>query len=392
MASLPLEIGAGPRPLHYVQRAACSDGISIVNWRDFACAEAIAEWDDLALNASEPNSFFESWSLLPALANLDRDRSVQLVLLRINGKLVGLMPLARARSYYGYLLPHMHSWLHHNSFCGTPLVAKGHESAFWEALLAQADMQPAAALFLHLRHLPEYGPLHRALREITARQNRPIAAVHREARALLQSDQGPDAYFDASMNGKKRKELRRQHRRLSELGKLQFHRHCDRAKIDQWCTDFLRLEHAGWKGREGSALACAPATAAMFRTALHGAATRGRAEFLCLTLDEKPIAMLVNFLAPPGSFSFKTAFDEDYARFSPGVLLQRENLALLDRSDIDWSDSCAAADHPMIERIWREKRTLIHVNIGIGGRLRKSLYRLILRAELGRSWKGSSHG
>ena len=38
----------------------------------------------------------------------------------------------------------------------------------------------------------------------------------------------------------------------------------------------------------------------------------------------------------PGAFSFKTAFDEDYARFSPGVLLQIENLALLERDGIEY--------------------------------------------------------
>jgi CelD/BcsL family acetyltransferase involved in cellulose biosynthesis len=200
---------------------------------------------------------------------------------------------------------------------------------------------------------------------------------------MLQSDLSPEDYFNASMAAKKRKELRRQHKRLSESGTLRFHRYADDYKIDQWCDDFLALEQAGWKGREGSALACDPATASLFRIAMHGGSARGRVERLSLSLDGKPIAMLVNFLAAPGSFSFKTAFDEDYARFSPGVLLQHENLALLARNDIAWSDSCAAADHPMIERIWREKRTIVRASIGIGGNLRRSLCRQILRAEAG---------
>ena len=91
-----------------------------------------------------------------------------------------------------------------------------------------------------------------------------------------------------------------------------------------------------------------------------GAADAGKLDMRALDLGGRPLAMLVNFLCPPGGFSFKTAFDEDYARFSPGVLLQRENLALLDRSGIDWTDSCAAADHPMIERIWRDLLFLTH--------------------------------
>ena len=90
-----------------------------------------------------------------------------------------------------------------------------------------------------------------------------------------------------------------------------------------------------------------------------------------------------------GAFSFKTAYDERYARYSPGVLLQRENLDLLAREDIAWCDSCAAADHPMIERIWREKRAMVRVNVAIGGRLRRAAFRQILRAELARQTRST---
>ena len=126
----------------------------------------------------------------------------------------------------------------------------------------------------------------------------------------------------------------------------------------------------------------------MFKEVLSGAATRGRLERLTLSLDGEPIAMLVNFITPPGAYSYKTAFDERYARFSPGVLIQRENLALLDRAEITWCDSCAAADHPMIDHIWRERRAVGRLSIAIGGKLRRALFARLVRAELGRSPAG----
>lgn len=98
--------------------------------------------------------------------------------------------------------------------------------------------------------------------------------------------------------------------------------------------------------------------------------------------------MLVNFITPPGAYSYKTAFDERFARYSPGVLIQRENLALLDRTGIDWVDSCAAADHPMIDHIWRERRPVGRLSIAIGGRLRRALFAQLVRAELGRNPAG----
>jgi len=205
-----------------------------------------------------------------------------------------------------------------------------------------------------------------------------------EERALLASPLAPDAYLEQAMTGKKRKELRRQYSRLSELGPLAWERETGAEGLDAWCEAFLALEASGWKGRAGSALACDPATAALFRESLAGAAARGRLERLALRLDGHPIAMLATFLTPPGAFSFKTAFDEGFARFSPGVLLQRENLAMLERDDVAWTDSCAAADHPMIDHIWRERRPIGRLSIAIGGMARRALFSRLLSAELSR--------
>ncbi|MFN7159793.1 MAG: GNAT family N-acetyltransferase, partial [Erythrobacter cryptus] len=114
---------------------------------------------------------------------------------------------------------------------------------------------------------------------------------------------------------------------------------------------------------------------------LAGAAAAGRLERLALRLDGRAIAMLANFITPPGAYSFKTAFDEDYARFSPGMLLQLENLALLERPDVAWADSCAAEGHPMIERLWRDRRHMVSRNIAIGGPTRRALFRLLMAWE-----------
>lgn len=360
--------------------------LDAVPWRSLA--ETIAAWDALALCAAEPNPFFESWYLLPALAAFDPQGDIALLRFDAGGELAGLMPVVRPRRYYGRPIPHLASWLHANCFLGAPLVAAGLERPFWRALLAWADSHAGTALFLHLRDLPLSGALHQALTEVLAEQDRDAALVHREERALLASDEPPEAYFEAALSGKKRKELRRQFARLSELGEIRLERSTDAQALDSWIEQFLALELAGWKGLAGSALATQPATAHIFRESLHGAAKRGRLERLTLSLDGAPIAMLATFLAPPGAFSFKTAFDERYARYSPGVLLQRENLAILGRDGIAWSDSCAAADHPMIDHIWRERRAIGRLSIAIGGRLRRSVFALLARVELGRQPAG----
>ena len=190
------------------------------------------------------------------------------------------------------------------------------------------------------------------------------------------------------MRAKKRKELRRQHARLAEAGKLAVERHADDTCLATWIDHFLALEAAGWKGAAGSALASHDATAGLFRDALRGAAERGRLERLSLKLDGRPIAMLANFITAPGAFSYKTAFDERFARFSPGVLLQLENLALLDNPEVAWCDSCATPEHPMIEGLWTERRGIGRFSVAIGGNARRAAFDRLVDAELARTPTG----
>ncbi len=91
--------------------------------------------------------------------------------------------------------------------------------------------------------------------------------------------------------------------------------------------------------------------------------------------------MLVNFLTPPGSFSFKTVFNEAWGRFSPGVLIQLENLKILDDPRIAWMDSCAVEDHPMIDGLWTERRAIVRVSVPLAGLRRRAVYALCTGLE-----------
>lgn len=355
------------------------------SWRMLADNAFVASWDDLASSAAEPNAFAESWFLLPALGQFDPEGRVQLIALWDAGHLVALMPIAPQAQYGRWPVPHVQNWLHHNAFLGTPLVRNGYEEAFWRKLLPLLDSQPAQALFAHFNCLATDGPLAAALKAVCQAEGRRCALVHQEERALLEGDISPEDYFETAVRGKKRKELRRQKNRLAEEGDLTFTRYADGEGLVDWIAEFLALERSGWKGGNGSALDCVPQTRNLFTEALKGAAARDRLERLELRLNGRPLAMLVNFLCAPGSFSFKTAFDENYARFSPGVLLQIENLSLLTRLDIDWCDSCAAEGHPMIDSLWTGRRSIGRYSVAIGGSGRRAIFGALLKAELARS-------
>ncbi|WP_447931415.1 GNAT family N-acetyltransferase [Sphingopyxis fribergensis] len=355
--------------------------------------ELAAAWDRLADEASEPNPFAERWCLQSALHLLDPDRHARLLLVRdgIDGPVIGIMPLAAATHYGRIPLRHVTGWTHHNHFHGAPLVRSGFESLFWSVLLGWCDAAPWARTLLHVPRLTEDGPLHRALADAARMRGGEAEVVHREERALLESDLSPEEYWDAAVRAKKRKELRRQANRLAEQGAVQFRRWQTGETIDPWIDAFLDLEARGWKGRAKSALASQNDTQAWFRAILTAAGDAGRLDMRALDLDGRPLAMLVNFLCPPGGFSFKTAFDEDYARFSPGVLLQQANLDLLDDPQIGWVDSCAAPGHPMIDSVWRERRALAWVNVSLSSTSDRLRFAMLTKTErLWRRWKGAA--
>jgi CelD/BcsL family acetyltransferase involved in cellulose biosynthesis len=336
--------------------------------------EALAdEWTALAASASEPNAFAEHWFVAAALRTLPEGCEIQLIEVRRGERLIGVLLFEIVRGYARLPVLVVQNWCHDQAFLGTPLVAAGEERAFWEAAIDALNAADLPANLVHLWRMCEGGPVERALG---------APAVHRRIRAFLQSDLNPAAYYEQAVRQKKRKELRRLRNRLADLGTVEARVLDDRSQLDSWCDAFLALEKAGWKGKEGTALACVPQGEAFFRQLLAAAWDEGRLQFRRLDVDGRPVAMLVNFLCSPGSFSFKTAFDEGFGHYSPGVLLQIDNLDILDRPDIAWMDSCAAQDHPMIDSLWTERRAIIRVTVPLRGWRRRAVWALCRALEI----------
>jgi CelD/BcsL family acetyltransferase involved in cellulose biosynthesis len=335
-----------------------------------------AQWTALADIAAEPNPFAEHWFVAASLRTLAKDRDDRLLEVRRGDTLIGVLPVGIHKGYAQLPVRIVQSWAHDQMFLCTPLVAAGQEQAFWTAVLETLDTAAWAPGLLHLRGLVENGPVHRGL--TGARRG---VVVHRRVRALLDSPLSPEAYYAQAVRQKKRKELRRLRNRLAEQGPIQATALADAAQLDSWCSTYLALEKAGWKGEAGSSLAARAETEIFFRETVRAAWAAGRLQFLRLDVGATCIAMLVNFLTPPGSFSFKTVFNEAYARFSPGVLVQLENLKILDDPEIRWMDSCAVEDHPMIDGLWTERRTIVRVSLPLKGLKRRAIYALCTGLE-----------
>lgn len=188
--------------------------------------------------------------------------------------------------------------------------------------------------------------------------------------AILRARAHERAVLDArsekglSLSKKKAKEVKRQFRRLEDVGPVRFSSTGHDLTDDQAMDAFLGVEASGWKADKGTALAVDDNLQSFVDAFLPDMLMKKRARIDLLEVDEKAIAGCVSFLAGRGLFTWKIGMDEAYRRYSPGMQLM---LALSRRAiadpDIDYIDSLADPGHPMVNPIWAGRRCYAHLYI-----------------------------
>jgi CelD/BcsL family acetyltransferase involved in cellulose biosynthesis len=325
--------------------------------------EHTAAWDDLASNALEPNLFYESWALRPALETLAGQPPPRCVLVyedsdRETPLLCGLFPLERCTHYRSLPLAHFTLWRHRHCYLATPLLRRRLARESLAAFLGWLGNDESGTLAMEWDLIPADGPFHRLLRGLLRHRGSFVKAS--EQRAMLRPLVDAETYLDEVLPPKARREFKRLERRLAELGPVHYTQLESMDDAQSWVASFLELEASGWKGRKASALGSSEAGRDFFTRFALGAARRGRLMMLGLQLGDQPIALKCNFLAGDGGFTFKIAYDERYARFSPGTLLELEHIRRFHaRAELRWMDSCASSDHFMMNRLWLDRRRMV---------------------------------
>jgi hypothetical protein len=344
-----------------------------VEWRPLPqlCPVA-AEWWALAARAIEPNVFYEPAFARAAAPVFGQDVGAGLVWSRgTPGRLLGFFPGRVERRRYGVALPVLVGWTHPYGPLGVPLVdreAGAPVIAAWLDHVAGSAELPGIVL---LPYLPMENPFARALDDVVGRRGGQVASFDRHRRALLDPGADRAGYLDAALGQKKRKELRRQRKRLADQGAVIVTSTGEPAAVAKGLADFLALEAAGWKGRAGTA-AHANAEIQQFLSAAVGAlADEGKVRLSCLFVDTRAIAAFVTLTSGTTAWGWKVAYDEAFAQASPGMqILLDVTRELLDDPRIERADSCATENHPMIDHVWRERLLVADrlVNIGPGNR------------------------
>jgi hypothetical protein len=346
---------------------AAADGLRLEIVDAAGATAHLGAWEELADAAEEPNVFLSPFMLLPACRAFGGRRQLRLCFFHAPHPthklqppvLVGFAALEERRSRLRLPIPILGSFHHPAIHLGTPLCRPGYTRKVVEALLDHIGQRRRVVTMQEIRG---DGPFHEALVDGLNRRGWTHVGLRRATRALLVPDVSAEAYLTRALVGKRRKELRRQRDRLGEQGVLELVTLARDEDPRPWLDAFLTLEAAGWKGKDqdGEALASTPETRSFFLEAMTEGHRQGRLHLTALRLDGAFIAMKCNLLAGTGSFAFKIAFDERYARFSPGVQLELETIRWFHEqvnvSKTRWMDSCAHHSRFMINHLWSARR------------------------------------
>lgn len=340
--------------------------------------DLLAAWRDLAADAVEPNPFFDSKLLLPATRWLPGGGDVRLLTVWRGRRLVLVMPLARTR-YRRVPISALSTWKHPYCYLGTPLVRAD-----------ELDSAPAAALgslqrsgpgWLVLEQVYVEGPVASAFRHAAVEAGatwveqglweRPVVEAREQAAAV-----------DPTLSARSAKTLRRLRRNLErDAGAVESTdavRSAELAMVDAEVEAFLAMEMASWKGRAGTAIANTDSHAEFFRETCRAFARDGRLVMWRMRAGNVDAARECHLRAGDTVFGWKTAYDENLARFSPGVQLELDVLQAF-RDDLARRMDPCTADQPSTSgRLYPDRRVIGDVLVGLtrSGRLGTRLFPL----------------
>jgi CelD/BcsL family acetyltransferase involved in cellulose biosynthesis len=299
-------------------------------------------WRALARYALEPAGYNSPELLLPLLT---RHKNARLVLIENESSTLMALPYVSKTLF--------------DTSLSSPLLASGvphvATSASEDVLTAFMKNQREPFLF---KSVPSEGKFFQALKRAAPQ----LKVLHSWRRAALLVSGSFDAWLAGNFDNKRRKEFKRLRNRLGELGDLKLEVLQKSVGLDQFIRDLLELEASGWKGKRGTALKNDAGLHFAFRSSMINLDAAGKLRFWRLSLDGKPIAILYAIVEGDQAWLGKIAFDEQFAKFSPGVMIILDATeSFFAETNIQRVDSSAIPNHPMIDRIWRDRIEMVDV-------------------------------
>lgn len=304
--------------------------VEVVDDRSQLHRHALA-WQSLAENAAEPNAFYEPWLFLPGAGHFEPETPLACVFVyrrpvhqNDSPRLCGVFPFERRRRFRGLPISSLRLW--EPAFVlSTPLIHRDFVREVFRQLFDWASGEDGCSL-IEMPMIHGEGPLYQALVDVLNERRMQSFVDEVFNRAFIRRAKDAASYCSNAMDKETLRNYRRLRRRLAEHGTLEFRTLQPDGDVDIWIEQFITLEAAGWKGREQTAIGAIGSSQAIFREAGRNGHALGKLQMLGLFVNDRPIALKCNYLTGNGGFTYKIAYDESFAKFSPGVLLELDNI------------------------------------------------------------------
>jgi CelD/BcsL family acetyltransferase involved in cellulose biosynthesis len=322
-------------------------------------AGMISHWDALARRAAA-NTFMHP----AALCEAARFAKVHVLLAWNDGNLVGLWAL-RERRFLRVLPKCLVAPPYEYAFVATPVVDPDHADEVMPAFLDAIANARALPNVIQMQFFESESKTFQALKK--ALEARPMLMLAERERAYLYGESG------RKRSGSTGKKLRQDWNRLSSQGVAEVVNDRAPEAVRAAFEIFLELESESWKGDKGTALLSDDDHASFARDWISALAAHGNASVALLQVNDKPIAAQVLLYSGTTAYTWKTAFDAAFSKFSPGALLIDKLTDSLFAEGITAIDSCSAAGSFMAQ-LWTGRRANVDMLIDVGAHKSISFY------------------
>jgi CelD/BcsL family acetyltransferase involved in cellulose biosynthesis len=319
-----------------------------------------AEWADLTKRAS-PNVFMNPAAL--TAANDIEFAQVYVLLAWEEGeaprKLVGVWAL-QMRKIAPFWPALLDALPYNYAFLSSPVIDPAFIDDVVAAFFAAIEKNPVLPNVINLQSLNAESPDYDAIIKALAARGGEQLRFSESARPFVTRE------FGVKRSGSTRKKLRQDWNRLSALGSVDIVNERTPAAVREAFEVFLALEADSWKGARGTALLCDETDAGFVRRLVSGLAEQGNASVALLRVDGVAIAAQVLMYCGTMAYTWKTAFNSDYAKYSPGALLiDKVTEEIFATPGFDAIDSCSA-EGSFMAQLWTGRRKMVDLLIDVG--------------------------
>lgn len=310
-------------------------------------------WRELADRALDPNPLGEPDCVVPAARHQAFGSEIVLAVVEQGDRFVTSLPLRPVRSWYQIRYPIMANRIRRGSNIGSPLLDPDFApEALEELFRTLRDQGRHLGRLLGIDSLRVGGTVERLLLETAARQG--LHSYLREdfERGFLVRNGSGD--YTGHLSSKYLYNVRSRRRAIEEhFGGPAVLR--DRARDPQAMGEFIDLEAAGYKA-DNVALASVAGDPEYFSEMCARFAESNRFHLLSLEASGVTLAMLIWLRGGDGFLQVKTAYDERYRRFGPGIILHLDSFRFFhDHTDAEWIDTCASPDNETFLKLFPDR-------------------------------------